>query len=178
MPSRGSLRWLLLLSASLTGGCALPSHAASPDEEAGEHSLVGAPAPAFDLPAQAGGERAALASLRGKAVLVDFWATWCEPCRASFPRYEALAKKYGDRLAIVGISEDDDPDGIASFARDTGVTFVLAWDRDKAVAGAYRPSAMPTTYLVDGNGLVRYVHAGYRHGDEAILESRIEDILQ
>ena len=171
IPSSTFLAALLAMSGCTSG------RPASGTESENAHPMVGAPAPDFDLAAQAGGERAALAALRGKLVMVDFWATWCEPCRVSFPKYEGLAKKYGERLAVVGISEDDAPDGIAAFARETGATFLLAWDSDKTVADAYGPTAMPTTYLIDANGLVRYVHPGFHTGDEVILESKIEGIL-
>jgi thiol-disulfide isomerase/thioredoxin len=139
---------------------------------------VGNPAPEFDLPAQAGGKRASLSEAKGKVVLVDFWATWCGPCRASFPKYQALAKKFGDDLEIVALSEDDEADGIAEFAKDTGVSFTLAWDAEKRIAGTYRPSSMPTSFLVDRNGLVRFVHTGFHDGDEATLEHQIKSLLE
>lgn len=139
--------------------------------------MAGSPAPAFDLPAQWGGERAALAAARGKVVIVDFWATWCVPCRTSFPKYQDLVNRYDGDVVFFGISEDDEPDDIGAFARETGVTFVLAWDGDKSVAGAYRPETMPTSYVVDRNGLVRYVHGGFRKGDEEILDAQVRSLL-
>ncbi|HVU05769.1 MAG TPA: TlpA disulfide reductase family protein [Polyangiaceae bacterium] len=150
--------------------------AASASED--KHPLVGSPAPEFDLPAQSGGKRASLANAKGKVLLVDFWATWCGPCRASFPRYEELAQKLGDDVMIVGLSEDDEADGIAAFAKDTGATFTLAWDRDKRIAGAYKPSSMPTSFIVDRDGLVRFVHTGFRDGDESIIEKQIKSLLE
>jgi len=147
-------------------------------ESAAKHALVGNPAPEFDLPAQSGGKRASLEATKGKVAIVDFWATWCGPCRASFPKYEALSKKFGDDLAIVGISEDDEADGIQEFAKDTGVSFTLAWDQDKHIAGAYKPSSMPTSFLIDQNGLVRFVHSGFREGDEKQLEGQIKSLME
>jgi peroxiredoxin len=144
--------------------------------EGDPHPLVGSVAPTFDLPAQSGGERASLAAARGKVALVDFWATWCEPCRQSFPQFEALAKRYGGDLVVIGISEDDEPDTIADFAKDTGATFPLAWDKDKELAGQYRPEAMPTTYIIDRNGLIRVVHAGYHAGDERTIAEQVESL--
>jgi peroxiredoxin len=139
------------------------------------NTLVGAKAPSFDLPAQHGSKRAALDS--GKVVIVDFWATWCEPCKVSFPKYQALLGKYDGDLAVIGISEDDEPEGIAEFAKDTGVEFVLAWDRDKRIAERYKPEAMPTGYVIDKEGLVRYVHAGYHEGDEATIERQVKSLI-
>jgi len=172
--SRSSLVVALVALAPVVA-CDKGASARAPDGEA--HSLVGSPAPEIDLPLVSGGDHVKLSSLRGKVVLVDFWATWCAPCRASFPRYEALAKKLGGELVVLGISEDEEPDGIEGFARETGATFPLAWDRDKAVAGAYDPGSMPTSFVVDKNGLVRHVHSGYREGDEADIERRVRDLL-
>jgi peroxiredoxin len=143
-----------------------------------KHPLIGSPAPDFDLPAQSGGRRATLASAAGKVALIDFWATWCEPCRVSFPHYQALAKKFGGDVVVVGISEDDEPDGIKAFAKETGATFPLAWDASKNVAAGYHPESMPTSFLVDRNKLVRYVHDGFRPGDETVIEDQVSGLLK
>jgi len=139
--------------------------------------LIGAKAPSFDLPAQAGGKRASLESVDGKVGIIDFWATWCEPCQKSFPKYQALVAKYESDLGIIGISEDDEPDSIRDFAKETGVEFVLAWDRDKRVAERYKPEAMPTGFIVDKQGVVRYMHAGYHEGEEAQIEKQVQALL-
>ncbi len=158
------------LSACSEGGPEARSAAAA-------SGLIGAKAPPFDLPAQHGSNRASLDSLGGKVAIVDFWATWCVPCKASFPKYQALLGKYDGDLAVIGISEDDEPEGIPEFAKDTGVEFVLAWDRDKRVAERYKPEAMPTGYVIDKEGLVRYVHAGYHEGEEATIERQVKSLL-
>jgi len=165
----GSALWLAACDKSGGG-------AESPGE--GKNPLIGAQAPDFDLPAQSGGSRASLAAAGDKVVLVDFWATWCEPCKMSFPHYEALAKKYDGDLVIVGISEDDDPSGIKEFANETGATFTLAWDANKSVAGGYHPDSMPTSYIIDKNKLVRYVHGGFRPGDEKVVEQQVKELMK
>jgi cytochrome c biogenesis protein CcmG/thiol:disulfide interchange protein DsbE len=144
----------------------------------GNHPLLGNPAPDFSLPAQSGGKEASLGKAEGKVLLVDFWATWCGPCRASFPKYEALAKKYSGDVVIIGISEDDEADGIKEFAEQTGATFTLAWDKQKGVAGSYHPESMPTSFIIDKKGLVRFVHAGFRDGDESEIESQLKSLIQ
>jgi thiol-disulfide isomerase/thioredoxin len=144
----------------------------------GHHPLVGKPAPEFSLAAQSGGKRASLEGAQGKVLLVDFWATWCGPCKASFPKYEALAQKYADDVVIVGISEDDESDGIKAFAAETGATFLLAWDAEKSVAGSYRPDSMPTSFIVDKNGLVRFVHSGFRDGEEKEIEAQLKSLIE
>jgi len=144
----------------------------------GSSPLIGSPAPTFDLPAVSGGSNADLSSHQGKVVLVDFWATWCGPCKASFPKYQALSKKFSDDLVVIGISEDDDSDGIKDFAKETGATFTLAWDQKKSVASEYHPESMPTSYLVDKNGLVRFSHEGFREGDEKDIEAEIKSLAE
>ncbi len=143
-----------------------------------EHPLVGAPAPEFDLKAQYGGSRASLGDSSGKVRIVDFWATWCEPCRESFPAYQKLQEKHGDDLVIIGLSVDDEPDGIKAFAKDTGVKFVLAWDEGQQISARYEPPTMPTSYLVDKKGIVRNVHAGFRAGDEQEVEREVTKLLE
>jgi peroxiredoxin len=142
--------------------------------------LLGAPAPDFSLPTQAakGSGELSLASADGKVRLIDFWATWCQPCRLSFPKYQELQQRYGDRIAIFAISEDDDNQGIAGFAAETGATFALLWDQSKAVSAGYSVEAMPTLFIVDQNGLVRHVHSGFRAGDEEQIDAVIASLLK
>jgi peroxiredoxin len=171
--------WLfaVISSALLLAACDKGQGGAS-SASGGKHPLIGSQAPDFDLPAQSGGPRASLAAAEGKVALVDFWATWCEPCRASFPHYQELAKKYDGDVVVVGISEDDEPDGIKAFAKETGATFPLAWDANKNVASGYHPESMPTSFIVDKNKLVRFVHDGFRPGDEKMIEGQVKQLLQ
>ena len=141
-----------------------------------DHPLRGSPAPDFQLPAR-GGASASLSQHSGKVVLVDFWATWCEPCRSSFPQYQALLSRYQGRVVVLGISEDDDDEGIDRFASETGVAFLLAWDGDKSVAQSYQITGMPTLFIIDQSGLVRFVHSGFRAGDEQQISAAIDTLL-
>ena len=158
-------------------GCE-PANGAGARSPSDEHQLVGRSAPPFDLPAQAGGSRASIDAARGKVILVDFWATWCDPCKESFPRYQALMDEFDGELEIIGISVDDEPDSIGSFGKETGVKFPLAWDRDKRVAKTYDPHAMPTSFLIDRDGIVRRIYEGYHSGDEKKIESDIRRLLR
>jgi peroxiredoxin len=178
---RGGLsRWLAAAgrAAALGGACAPKGGAgggAAP-LPATDHPLSGAPAPDFNLTAR-GGTRASLSGYAGKVVLVDFWATWCEPCRSSFPQYQALLGRYADRVVVLGISEDDEDHGIDRFAQETGASFPLLWDGDKSVAQSYQISGMPTLFIIDQSGLVRFVHSGFRPGDEAQISAAIDSLL-
>jgi peroxiredoxin len=138
--------------------------------------LSGAPAPGFSLAARSG-EQASLGAYAGRVVLLDFWATWCEPCRSSFPEYQALLARYGDGLIVLAISEDDEDSGIDRFVEETGARFLIAWDSDKLIAQSYQISNMPTLFIIDRNGLVRFVHAGFRRGDQRAISAAIESLL-
>jgi cytochrome c biogenesis protein CcmG, thiol:disulfide interchange protein DsbE len=146
--------------------------------EAASHPLVGAPAPAFKLEDVSRGGKQSLGAYAGKVVIVDFWATWCEPCKQSFPAYQKLTDELGGDVVVVAISQDDDPKGIPSFIAETGAKFPVVWDDGKSVAKAYDPPTMPTAYVVDKSGIVRFVHAGYRPGDEATLSEEARSLLR
>lgn len=168
---------LLAVGAAFTLGCQ-SSHSSAGAPKSDEHPLLGAPAPDFDLPrigAAEGTPRVGLGDARGKVTVVDFWATWCAPCRQSFPAYEKLVKERSD-VAFVAVSVDEEPGGIPAFVEETQVTFPVAWDEGQAVSQGYAPPTMPTSYVIDKNGIVRFVHAGFRAGDEAELAAVIDGL--
>lgn len=139
--------------------------------------LVGAQAPDFTLTGPGSGEAIGPAAFRGKVLIVDFWATWCKPCRESFPVYQRLVDKFAGELAVVGVSVDDDAAGIEAFRGETGVKFPLVWDQGQAAASVYKPATMPTSYLIDRAGIVKFVHEGFHSGDEAELEQRVRSLV-
>ncbi len=144
-------------------------------------NLIGNPAPDFavqSLKNRSG--TLALGDFRGKVVLIDFWGTFCTPCKKSFPKLQGLQAKYGaSGLAILGISEDeaDSKDGISAFANSYGAKFALAWDEDHSIARSYGPEGMPSSYLVDRKGILRFAHVGYHEGDETEVEREIKELL-
>lgn len=118
------------------------------------------------------------AMLRGKVVLVDFWASWCAPCRESMPVLERLHKTYASQgLVIVGVSVDRDAANARSFVNRLGVTFPIVHDAQHQLAGRFGPPKMPSSYLIDRRGVVRHLHAGYRSGDAAAIEREIKALL-
>jgi peroxiredoxin len=167
-----------LLTAACSGAVGSGKGGADDATKGAEHALLGAPAPDFDLKAQHGASHVSLADSAGKVRIVDFWATWCEPCRESFPAYQKLQDKYGDELVIIGLSVDDEPDGIKAFAKETGVKFALAWDEGQQMSARYEPPTMPTSYVIDKKGIVRHVHPGFRSGDEQQVEKEIAALLE
>jgi cytochrome c biogenesis protein CcmG, thiol:disulfide interchange protein DsbE len=137
-------------------------------------------APDFSGKSVNGQGTVSMASLKGKVVIVDFWATWCEPCKKSFPKLQELYVKYkASGLEIVGISVDDDSKDIASFgSAHGGAKFPLLWDDGKKIAGKYKPASMPSSYIVDKTGAIRFTHAGYHDGEEATIEEEIKKLLK
>lgn len=164
---------IALLSLSAPLACSTP-RAKSAEVE---HPLLGAPAPAFDLPTADGASRVSLAAHAGKVVVVDFWATWCKPCRASFPAYQAIADDHGADVVVIGVSVDEEPEGIPAFAEATGARFPLVWDEAQGVSQRYSPPTMPTSFIVDRSGIVRFVHTGFVPGDEQAVRAHIEQLL-
>jgi thiol-disulfide isomerase/thioredoxin len=155
--------------------------AESPASEAGSGKSgpaeVGKPAPDLAIHTLNGQGDVKLEALSGKVVLVDFWATWCAPCKQSFPVLEAMSKRHGSKLAIVGVSVNDDADGVAEFAKEMGATFPVGWDKGHAIAERWNVSTMPSSFLVDEKGTVRFVHAGYHDGEEATLDKEIDSLI-
>jgi len=161
----------------LSLGCgSMNSGANSASDE--QHPLLGAAAPSFELSSPNGKQKVSLASYAGKVVVVDFWATWCTPCHESFPAYQRIAEKYGGKVAVIGISVDEDPAGIAKFAKETGAKFPLVWDDGQITSKSYQPPTMPTSYVIDASGIVRFVHSGFHSGEEHEIETELDSLLK
>lgn len=127
------------------------------------------------------GNAVKLSALRGKVVLVDFWASWCAPCRESLPVLERLSKSYADKgLVIVGVNIDKTPELARSFLSKNKLTltFPVVNDKKHEVAGRYEPPTMPSSYVIDKEGRVRGVHAGFKASDATKLEAEIKALLQ
>jgi cytochrome c biogenesis protein CcmG/thiol:disulfide interchange protein DsbE len=164
-----------LALSSLACGSMSSGASSAADEQ---HPLLGAAAPSFELASADGKHKISLASYAGKVLVLDFWATWCTPCHESFPAYQRIAEKYAGRVAVVGISVDEDPSGIAKFAKETGAKFALAWDDGQITSKTYQPPTMPTSYVIDASGVVRFVHSGFHSGEEAQIESELDSLLK
>ena len=138
---------------------------------------VGSKAPEIDL-ADLSGKVVKVSDLKGKVVLVDFWASWCAPCREELPVLEALHKKYAAQgLVVVGVNGDSERANMDKFLRRTKLSFRVVHDAARGVAARYAPTKMPSSYVIDRNGLVRHVHAGFKANDAEALESEIKALL-
>jgi thiol-disulfide isomerase/thioredoxin len=115
-----------------------------------------------------------LPELRGKVVLVDFWASWCAPCKASFPAMGKLHSEYATRgVAIIAVSVDDERSAAAGFWKKMAAPFQGAHDAEKKLVSAVGVPTMPSSYVLDRDGRVRFVHEGF-HGDSSERELRKE----
>lgn len=135
------------LAVAVLAGCGLASDAGAPEAPA---------APRFDLTTLAG-DRVTLDDLRGKAVVLNFWASWCVPCRAEMPYFEKTYRAYQDRgVVFVGAAVGDDLLSARGFVKELGVTYPVGLDEGGVIARAYQVAGLPSTFFIDRNGgLVR-----------------------
>ena len=141
-------------------------------------ALVGGPAPDFALKSRAGANLR-LSEERGNVVMVNFWATWCGPCRQEMPLLDDIYERYRDAgFQLLGVNIDDDANKAARMTDDMGVGFPLLFDQDKEVSRLYDVSAMPVTVLIDRDGVVRHVHHGYRPGYEDAYIEQVRALLR
>lgn len=134
---------------------------------------AGDAAPDFTLP-DAAGKAVTLSSLRGQFVYVDFWASWCGPCRQSFPWMNQLSQRSRNaRLQIVAINVDESRADAAAFLRQLPASFTVLYDPAGTMAASYQLPGMPTSFLIGPDGRVRWMHIGFRPGDGSILQAMI-----
>jgi len=120
-----------------------------------------------------------LAEQRGRVVMVNFWATWCGPCRQEMPQLDRLYQKYkSSGFVLLGVNVDEDARKASDVATKLGVTFPVLLDTDKAVSRLYDLSTMPSTVIIDRDGKVRYFHRGYLAGYEDNYDKQIRELLK
>lgn len=141
----------------------------------GQNPLIGRPAPDVTLQT-VDGETVSLSSLRGRPVIVNFWASWCVPCRDEFPLLVDAYERYsGQGLEILGIVHDDGPQAASAFASSYGATWPLLMDPANTAWQAYLGAFVPITYFIDRDGIIR--SASYGPPPSGILDEEIEQIL-
>lgn len=137
-----------------------PVAPSSGDFLAAQALTVGAPAPEFSLPRLDGGQ-IRLSDLRGRPVLVNFWASWCAPCRSEMPALDRIAREYQPSgLVVVGVNQLEDPATVEQFVQEFGLSFPIALDRDGTVSRDWRVYGIPQTYLVGPDGVIRKAWVG------------------
>lgn len=136
-------------------------------------------APAFELPDMLGGKPVALSDFRGQVVYLDFWASWCGPCRKSFPAMQTLYQQFkNDGLVVIAVNLDDTAELGESFLLDHPVTYRTLYDAQKTLPETYNIDSMPTSLLIDRDGNIRYRHRGFKSQDLKHLQSKISTLLE
>ena len=139
---------------------------------------TGAPAPTFQLNSN-GGKPVALADLKGQIVLLNFWASWCGPCRQEMPILEQLNRQYHAKgVTLLGVNVEPDSNAAVNWLKATPVTFPILFDTDSKVSKLYEVEGMPNTVIVDRKGVVRYIHRGYNPGAENEYLNQIRSLIR
>jgi peroxiredoxin len=140
--------------------------------------LTGQAAPDFALKSSSG-ENLRLSEYRGDVVMVNFWATWCGPCRQEMPLLDELYLRY-ERVgfSLLGVNIDDDSRKAMRMVSELGISFPVLFDSRKEVSKLYEVDAMPVTVLIDREGTIRYVHHGYKPGYEEKYLDQIRSLLR
>ncbi|MFN3714845.1 MAG: TlpA disulfide reductase family protein [Alcanivoracaceae bacterium] len=134
-------------------------------------------APDFTLKSRAGGN-VKLSELRGQVVMINFWASWCGPCRQEMPHLEAIHKEYEDYgFVLLGINVDEKPELAERLLAQIPVSFPILFDPDSAISRLYKVDAMPTTILIDRDGNMRYLHRAYRPGYEKMYRDQVKALV-
>ncbi|RLT97488.1 MAG: TlpA family protein disulfide reductase [Ketobacter sp.] len=136
------------------------------------------PAPDFTLPL-AGKKKLKLSQLQGNVVMINFWASWCGPCREEMPLIEDLFQKYKKLGFIVyGVNVDANPQDAQALLKETGVSFPVGYDTKNKVSQLYSVDSMPSTVMVDRKGNMRFLHRGYKPGYEKDYEKQIRQLIR
>lgn len=125
------------------------------------------------------GKNIKLSELRGQVVMINFWASWCGPCRQEMPLLEDLYKKYNALgFTLLGVNVEEDSSKANAYLRDISVSFPILYDTKNTVSKAYNVKAMPSTVMVDRDGNARYLHHGYKPGYEKEYQKQIKALIR
>jgi peroxiredoxin len=136
------------------------------------------PAPAFTL-ASRGGQDVSLTQYKGQVVMINFWASWCGPCRQEMPLLESIYKKYNRMgFTMLGVNVEPDSNAANEWLKATPVSFPILYDRDSKVSKLYDVAGMPSTVIIDRSGKLRVLHRGYKPGDENEYLDSIRSLIR
>jgi len=136
------------------------------------------PAPDFTLLSSTG-ENVRLAEQRGQVVMLNFWASWCGPCRKEMPLLDEMSKRYSSAgFVLYGVNVEEDNTDAKKLLKDLGVTFPILFDTESKASSLYNVDAMPTTVVIDKKGVIRYVNRGYKAGDENKYREQIRELIK
>jgi thiol-disulfide isomerase/thioredoxin len=152
--------------------------ALAPVEQADATVAANAPAPNFSLAAR-GGQKLSLSQYKGQVVMINFWATWCGPCRQEMPLLDAMYQKYKRMgFTLIGVNVEPDSKAAEEFLKKVPVSFPVAFDPDSSVSKLYAVQGMPSSIIIDRKGNARVIHRGYRPGDENVYLDHIRKLVK
>jgi thiol-disulfide isomerase/thioredoxin len=170
------------LNRTLVGGllCLAGCASVGGGERAEQGNGVGQPMPAIVVKTLEGGRSVDLGALRGKVVLVDIWASWCAPCKEEMPMLDDMAARLKHKgVEIIAVSVDEQRASAMTFLKSRPRwSLTLAHDPQGKVPELLQPSKMPTSYIVDTHGILRYVNAGFERSDARLMEERLLALAQ
>ncbi|MGH8180988.1 MAG: TlpA disulfide reductase family protein [Steroidobacteraceae bacterium] len=153
---------------------ALPAWSAA---DSAADAVVAAPAPAFTLQST-DGQQVSLAQFKGDVVMINFWASWCGPCRQEMPLLDSIYRKYKDMgFELIGVNVEPDAKSANAWLKATPVSYPVLYDPQSKVSQLYQVQAMPTTVIIDRTGTVRFLHRGYVPGDENAYLNSIRSLI-
>jgi peroxiredoxin len=139
---------------------------------------TGGPAPAFTLTTLEG-QPGALSQYKGQVVMVNFWATWCGPCQQEMPLLDQMYKKYKPAgFTLIGVNVDKEAPPVKELMARKPVSFPVLLDPANQVSKAYHVDEMPSSVIIDRKGEIRYIHRGYKPGDENEYQDRIRQLIR
>jgi thiol-disulfide isomerase/thioredoxin len=139
---------------------------------------VKGPAPGFALQSR-DGTKVSPAQYKGDVVMINFWATWCVPCRQEMPKLEALYQRYNKLgFKLLAVNVENNPDGVKKWLAETPVSFPVLFDTKSEVSKLYKVETMPTTVIVAKDGTMRYLHHGYQAGYENDYQNEVRTLLR
>jgi len=137
------------------------------------------PAPDFQLSERGGTAPISLGQFKGQVVMLNFWASWCGPCREEMPILESIQRKYKPLgFTMLGVNVEPDAKAAEAFLKETPVSFPIAYDPQSKVSKLYDVEGMPSTVIVDRKGTIRFVHRGYKPGDENEYLNQIRALVR
>jgi thiol-disulfide isomerase/thioredoxin len=157
---------------------ALLPPALAPAGRAEAKVAANSPAPDFTLAAR-GGQNLSLSQYKGQVVMLNFWATWCGPCRQEMPLLDAMYQKYKRMgFTLIGVNVEPDSKAAEQYLKQVPVTFPIAFDPDSSVSKLYAVQGMPSSVIIDRKGNARVIHKGYRPGDENVYLDHIRSLIR
>lgn len=141
-------------------------------------SQLSGKAPNFTLKSSTG-KNLKLSEFRGQVVMINFWASWCAPCRQEMPLLEAMYRKYKSLgFVLLGVNVEQDSSKAATLLKSIKVSFPILYDNKNKVSKQYKVAAMPTTVIIDRDGNMRYLHKGYKPGYEKDYQKQVRALIR